>query len=201
MFVMVPRSTSPSYVPSKLVSISLWTHVAGIPFDLMTQEGLCFVVDAMGLPKQMDDYTKNLTSHSRAHIGIEADLTKPLPNSLELEREDGNVITCGVTYPWIPLSCSHCSHCKKMGHIIRYCHRVNQQWVPVTKQRVELGKDTIGKTSKTPNTAKTPPHLHPLRVQSLNKQFIALLLLLIIHHKTNQVLVQGLIMMLRKRQL
>lgn len=78
MFIVVPRSTSPSSVPFELVFLPLWAHVTGIPFDLRTQEGLCFVGDALGLPKEVDDYTKNLTSISIAHIRIIADLSKPL---------------------------------------------------------------------------------------------------------------------------
>lgn len=99
----------------------LWAHVTGILFDLMTQEGLCFIGDALGIPKETDDYTKNLTSISLAHIIFVVYLSKPLHDSIELERENGEVITCGVTYPWIPPSCSHC---KKMGHIIRHCPKV-----------------------------------------------------------------------------
>lgn len=118
MFVVVPRTTSPSSISSELKSIPLWANVTGIPFDLRTQEGLCFVTDPLGLPKETDDYTKDLISFSQAHLKIEADLSKPLPSSLEFEKEDGQVITCDVTYPWVP---PQCSHCKKLGHNIRYC--------------------------------------------------------------------------------
>lgn len=47
MFVVVPRFTSPASVPSELVSIPLWAHIVGVPFNLMTQEGLCFIGDGL----------------------------------------------------------------------------------------------------------------------------------------------------------
>lgn len=55
MFIIVPRTTSPLSVPLELVSLPLWAHVTDIPFYLRTQEGLCFVGDALGLPKEVDD--------------------------------------------------------------------------------------------------------------------------------------------------
>ncbi|KFK22989.1 hypothetical protein AALP_AAs54961U000100, partial [Arabis alpina] len=132
MFIIVPRSTPAASVPSELVSLPLWAHVTGIPFDLRTQWGLSHVGDALGMPQDVDDFTKNLVSLSVAHIRVIADLSKPLPTSLELERDDGQVITCEVSYPWVPPSCSHC---KKLGHNIRYCPQVSQKWVPISKAK------------------------------------------------------------------
>ncbi|KFK36627.1 hypothetical protein AALP_AA4G148600 [Arabis alpina] len=132
MFVVVPRASPPSSVSSELKSIPLWAHVTGIPFNMRTQEELCFVADALGLPRGTDDYTINLVSVNLSHLQIDADLSKPLPSSLELEREDGEVITCEVAYPWIPPACSLC---KKLGHNIRYCPKANLKWVPVEKSK------------------------------------------------------------------
>lgn len=152
MFIIVPRTTSHVSVPSELLFMPLWAYVTRIPIDLMTQEGLCLVGDVLGLPKEMDDYTKNLTSFNLAHIKFIADLTKPLPDSLELEREDGSVFTYGVTYPWTPTTCFHC---KKLGHIVIYCPKVTQQWVPVSKpspdkyatKNEEKSKENLSNTS------------------------------------------------------
>ncbi|KAJ4882065.1 DUF4283 domain-containing protein [Raphanus sativus] len=69
---------------SSLEAIPIWAHLTGVPFDLMTNEGLGWIADALGDPKEMDDWTKNLSSLSVAHVKVEADATKPFHQSLSL---------------------------------------------------------------------------------------------------------------------
>lgn len=60
-------------------------------------------------PKKKDDYTINLASLSVAHVKVEANLTKPLPDIVEVERQNGKVVEVNVEYPWLPSTCSHCN--------------------------------------------------------------------------------------------
>lgn len=46
------------------------------------------------------------------------DLTKPLPRTIELPRQNGQVAIVEVDYPWVPPTCSNCS---ELGHIRRNC--------------------------------------------------------------------------------
>lgn len=117
---------------SSLEAIPLWAHLIGVPFDLMTNEGLGWIADALGEPKEMDDWTKNLSSLSVAHVKIEADATKPFPTVLELVRQSGATFRVQVEYPWLPPTCAHC---KELGHIQKDCLKIKRQWVPVNKDR------------------------------------------------------------------
>lgn len=116
---------------SSLESIQLWAHLKGVPFDLMTNEGLSWITDAIGIPIEMDDWTKNLSSLSVAHVKVEANATKPFPTVLELVRQSGATFRVEVEYPWLPPTCSHC---KELGHIIKDCLQIKRQWVPVQRQ-------------------------------------------------------------------
>ncbi|XP_010419047.1 PREDICTED: uncharacterized protein LOC104704705 [Camelina sativa] len=52
-------------------------------------------------------------SINSAEVKIVVDLTKPLPKSLELERENGQVLVLQVSYPWLPplsLLCNTIGH-------------------------------------------------------------------------------------------
>ncbi|KAG2310278.1 hypothetical protein Bca52824_021835 [Brassica carinata] len=120
---------------SSLESIPIWAHLIGVPFDLMTNEGLGWIADAIGDPKEMDDWTKNLSSLSVAHVKVEADATKPFPTVLELVRQSGATFRVEVEYPWLPPTCSHC---KELGHIIKDCLKITRQWVPVNKSSAIL---------------------------------------------------------------
>lgn len=112
---------------SPLESFPLWAHLKGVPFDLMTQERLSLIAGLVGKPKERDDYTINLVSLSVAHVKVEANLTKQLPEVVEVEREDGSVANVYVEYPWLPPTCSHCH---QIGHIIRYCPKATREWIP-----------------------------------------------------------------------
>lgn len=115
---------------SSLETIPIWAHLIGVPFDLMTNEGLGWIADALGDPKEMDDWTKNLSSLSVAHVKVEADATKPFPTMLELVRKSGTTFRVKVEYPWLPPTCSHC---KELGHILKDCLKIKRQWVPKNK--------------------------------------------------------------------
>ncbi|KAG5396752.1 hypothetical protein IGI04_018566 [Brassica rapa subsp. trilocularis] len=107
-------------------SIPLWAHLKGLPLDLRSLEGLSFAAGLIGEPKETDEFTMNLTDLELAHVKIEADLTKPLPGLIELKRSNGETFPVEVLYPWIPPSCSHC---RELGHIMKYCLQANPAWV------------------------------------------------------------------------
>ncbi|XP_048635100.1 mucin-2-like [Brassica napus] len=109
-------NTTESY--PEITSIPLWAHLRGIPFDLRTKVGLSHAAGLVGEPIETDDYTKNVSSLNIAHVKVEADLTKLLPYEGELVRENGEIITIGIDYPWVPPSCTHC---RRIGHITKNC--------------------------------------------------------------------------------
>ncbi|CAH2035052.1 unnamed protein product [Thlaspi arvense] len=101
-----------------LASFPIWAHLRGVPLDLRTLEGLGWVAGMIGEPKETDDFTMNLVNLVMSHVKVEADLSKPLPRTLELVRSTGQVVKVEVDYPWIPATCSHC---KEVGHIAKNC--------------------------------------------------------------------------------
>lgn len=110
-----------------LKRVPIWTHVAGIPFDLMAKEGLCYVAGLIGEPVEMDDYTKNLTSLNIAHLKVEVDVTKPMPPVVEIVRTSEEIIPVTVEYHWLP---SSCSNCKEVGHFYRNFPKFKLAWLP-----------------------------------------------------------------------
>lgn len=132
MFHVVQWSDGDVADTSSLESIQIWAHLKGVSFDLMTNEGLSWITDTIGFPKEMDDWTKNLSSLSVAHVKVEVDATKPLPSVLELVRKSGATFRVDVEYPWLPPTCSHC---KQLGHIIKDCLKITRKWVPIQREK------------------------------------------------------------------
>ena len=63
--------------------------------------------------KDTDEFRRNLVSLTVCHVKVEVDLTEPLPQVVEFERESGEVVE--LSFP------PTCSHCHELGHIIRNC--------------------------------------------------------------------------------
>lgn len=72
-----------------MASFLIWAHLRGVPLDLRSLEGLSWVAGLIGEPKETDEFTINLTSLHLTHVKVEVDLTKSLPEVIELGRDDG----------------------------------------------------------------------------------------------------------------
>ncbi|KAJ0231661.1 hypothetical protein HA466_0297770 [Hirschfeldia incana] len=100
--------------PPSLDKAPVWVKIQGIPFDLITYEGLSSVCSPLG--RVVD--AKPFTSISSAEVKVIANLTKPLPSEIELECDDGNLLVLEITYPWLPPLCSICN---EIGHKAALC--------------------------------------------------------------------------------
>ena len=118
MFHTAQWSSAHSAVTPPLSSIKVWAHLTGVPLDLRHTEGLSLVACLVGEPKETDDFTLNLVSLTLSHVKVEVDLTKPLPDVVEFERQSGEVVEVKVDYPWLPPTCFHCH---ELGHVLRNC--------------------------------------------------------------------------------
>lgn len=147
MFHTAQWAASHSPSTPTLSSIKIWAHLTGVPLDLRHQEGLSLVAGLVGDPKETDDFTLNLASLTLSHVKVELDLTKPLPRVVEFSRQSGEVVEVLVDYPWLPTTCSHCH---KLGHIVRNCLKIP---LPVP-QALIIGNKHKGKSTETPEKEK-----------------------------------------------
>lgn len=125
LFYVAQWSADVALHPPTFTSMPLWAHFRGIPFDLYTQEGLGRVGDLLGHPIEVDEFTRRMTNISVAHIKCRIDCTKPLPRFGELERENGEVVSVSIDYPWVP---PFCSCCNELGHLVTHCP--SGKWKP-----------------------------------------------------------------------
>ncbi|KAJ0258954.1 hypothetical protein HA466_0076630 [Hirschfeldia incana] len=100
--------------PPSLDKAPVWAKIQGIPFDLITYEGLSSVCSPLG--RVVD--AKPFTSISSADVKVIVDLTKPLPSEIELECDDGKILVLQITYPWLPPLCPTCN---EIGHKAALC--------------------------------------------------------------------------------
>lgn len=80
-FFVMPWTSEFSFNPPSLDKAPVWASIKNIPFDLITPEGLGIICRPLG---RAVDY-KPFNSINSAEVKVVVDLTKPLPNVLELE--------------------------------------------------------------------------------------------------------------------
>lgn len=142
LFYVAQWSANLAVKTPTFTSRPLWAHVRGIPFDLYTQAGLSRVADLLGLPVEVHEFTRRMVNLDVAHLKVKVDCTKPLPSTAEIERENGEVITLSIDYPWIPPTCPCC---KEMGHLETLCP--NSRWTPKPIPKTSTTKTSTTKTS------------------------------------------------------
>ncbi|KAH0852316.1 hypothetical protein HID58_090877 [Brassica napus] len=114
---------TPAFAQIQSVLTHIWGR--GIPFDLYTQEGLSRVGDLLGFPIEVDEFTRRMVNINVAHIKCKVNCTKPLPRSAEIERDNGEIVTVDIDYPWTPPICPCCN---EVGHLETHCP--SAKWKP-----------------------------------------------------------------------
>lgn len=144
-FFVTEWKASFSLDPPSLQRAPIWAKINQILFDLVTNEGLSFISKPLG--EIVDE--KPFISINSAEVKVIVNLTKPLPTELEIERDDGVVVSLSVTYPWLPPLCSICN---EIGHSASLCPKAPPKTpssgVPVGSQASQQGKGPSSQPAK-----------------------------------------------------
>ncbi|KAJ0258202.1 hypothetical protein HA466_0070390 [Hirschfeldia incana] len=117
-FIVQEWSHKFSYSKPNLEAVPIWVKLSNVPCDLITEVGLFHIGGALGHPIDV----RNLNGFSSGEVQVRIDLSKPLPKLIELETDDGDVITVEASYLRLPRVCSHC---RIVGHRESACETIN----------------------------------------------------------------------------
>ncbi|CAN6925751.1 unnamed protein product [Brassica oleracea] len=111
---------APGITPEKpsLSTVPVWLDFHGVPFQFFNRDALKEIAGLVGHPICLHPTTENLTNIEVAKVYTVIDPRKPLPQAVNAQFECGEVVRIGVSCPWLP---SICSHCSKIGHTISKC--------------------------------------------------------------------------------
>ncbi|ESQ37536.1 hypothetical protein EUTSA_v10002893mg, partial [Eutrema salsugineum] len=120
--------------------------------NLVTDEGMSFIAKPLGVVVDV----KPFLSFNSTEIKVIADLTQKLPDSMEIEREDGEVVILSISYPWLP---PFCSICEEIGHKEALCPKGAD--VRIGKVKESLKNASVStqcwvKKSQSPNVPAVP---------------------------------------------
>ncbi|KAG7532469.1 Zinc finger PMZ-type [Arabidopsis thaliana x Arabidopsis arenosa] len=159
-FFVMPWTSEFTFNPPSLDRAPVWASIKNIPFDLITPEGLSIICRPLG---RAVDY-KPFNSINSAEVKVVVDLTKPLPNVLELEQEDGHILLLTVTFPWLPPLCSICN---EIGHKSVLCPNAPPAGHQSSNSRSE-NLPSKSPVSKQPGSSLAEPKKVWIQVQGKN---------------------------------
>ncbi|KAK4381526.1 hypothetical protein Sango_2959600 [Sesamum angolense] len=110
---------TPTFTPEQESSIvPVWVCFPELPAHLFHMDALFAVASMIGTPLQIDDFTFNQSKLSKARVGIEINITKPLVEEFDL-KINGITIHQKVEYEQVP---KYCNLCKHVGHDNLECY-------------------------------------------------------------------------------
>lgn len=93
--------------------IPVWIRLIKLPTKFWGMNSLSRIGSLFGVPLAAHSYTAYRSRVNYARILVEVDVTKPLPKSIFVEDEDGNVYDQAFFIEWIP---AYCQKCHEVGH-------------------------------------------------------------------------------------
>ncbi|XP_009770244.1 uncharacterized protein [Nicotiana sylvestris] len=96
-----------------LIEIPIWVKFPKLPINCWGAKSLSSIASTIGTPLYADSCTAKQTRISFARILIEVNVTKPLPDEVEVMDPTGRFFQQPVLYDWKP---NFCEKCMKIGH-------------------------------------------------------------------------------------
>lgn len=96
-----------------LIEIPIWVKFPKLPINSWGAKSLSSIASTIGTPLYADSCTAKQTRISFARILIEVNVTKPLPDEVEVMDPTGRFFQQPVLYDWKP---NFCEKCMKIGH-------------------------------------------------------------------------------------
>ncbi|KAJ4839516.1 hypothetical protein Tsubulata_047357 [Turnera subulata] len=109
-------------------NLPVWVQLNNVPLELLTQEGLSYIVSTIRKPIRADQDCSQLFKGDRANVYIEVDYSKPLRHELTVDIR-GEQVVIDISYSWKPQCCDKC---KEWGHHELACPKKvkTAKWVP-----------------------------------------------------------------------
>ncbi|KAL6539704.1 hypothetical protein OROHE_011475 [Orobanche hederae] len=139
---VLPRSFELGYNGVNLMP--LWINLPNLTPECWTEESLLKISSEVGKHFFTDTYTSTRGKKSYARVLIEADVSKELVRTVQIELANGGTWAQEVVYEF---EAKFCSSCEMFGHLSVACGVQNQQAVERLADRV-ASSVTVGSRKK-----------------------------------------------------
>ncbi|KAF5192141.1 zinc ion binding / nucleic acid binding protein [Thalictrum thalictroides] len=101
----------------------VWIKLPNLPMECWDLESIMLIARGVGYPMKVDDSTLYKTYGYYAHVLVDVDLTKTIPNQILVETVDSKFWQ-DVEVGKLP---KFCNHCKMVGHVVSECKKIKAQ--------------------------------------------------------------------------
>lgn len=119
-----------------LSRLPVWIQFSNIPLELFTKTGLSYIASAVGIPLYCDKITAYQKRLAFARICVEIDVSDNIPEVIEVEMKNGNIVYVYTKVSWLP---QKYWKCKIFGHSDKSCVKKEVgKWVPKDPKYIEV---------------------------------------------------------------
>jgi hypothetical protein len=141
---LILRKWTPGMQVMKLTlsSVPVWVKLLHLPIEFWTPTCLGHVASGVGKPLYADKRTEEQKRLGFARVLVEIDTNSECSKEVLIRRANGNSISIGVEYPWLPPKCSGCGG---FGHAAYACATTKKEkkiWVSKKQAPAEVRRVT-----------------------------------------------------------
>lgn len=129
--------------------VPIWVKLPSLPLSCWSGDSLSRIGSSLGVPIYADECTTQQLRVSFARLLVEIDVTLPMPNSIQIEGPDGQVVKQQVIYEWKP---AFCKVCKQVGHDCstkqKKTVKTKAVWKPKPQSQPVTSTDADGQPTK-----------------------------------------------------
>jgi len=107
-----------------LSSVPIWVKFLHLPMEFWTPNGLSYVASGVGVPLYADKVIEEQKRLGFARVLVKIDVHSECPKKLIICRDNGDTVSVGVVYSWLPPKCSTCG---TFGHTTYTCNKKEQK--------------------------------------------------------------------------
>ena len=140
---MIFKQWTPKFYFHKveLKVVPIWVKLPNLPLNRWSDNFVSRIGSVLGIPIYVDECKTRVLRVSFSRILVEMDVTKAIPQEVQVEDLSGRKFAQKVVYNWLP---PLCKSCQMVGHNCdtkrKALVKVTQKWVPKVTVPSNKGK-------------------------------------------------------------
>ncbi|RID78366.1 hypothetical protein BRARA_A01204, partial [Brassica rapa] len=130
-FSVYPWTADGNLAAQELLFAPTWAVLKNVPPQLYSLDGISVVASGIGDPLHTEKSRLDPYHFGDTKVKIEIDLSKALPEVVEVRDSQGNSVRVNIEYPSLPPKCINCG---KFGHLLNRCHKPSSKIFQTQKQ-------------------------------------------------------------------
>lgn len=134
-FSVYPWTADGNLAAQELIFAPRWVILKNVLPQLYSLDGISVVASGVGEPLHTEKSRLDPFHFGDTKVKVEVDLSKSLPEVVEVRDTQGNAVRVDIEYPSLPPKCINCG---RFGHLLNRCHKpLMRRSMPKKKEKLE----------------------------------------------------------------